>query len=69
MWEIVLPLSGYVVAAAAIVWGIVLANLDNTPENLTAGFVVIGVGLIATCVSTVATASTKFTLIKASGAL
>ncbi|MFT2815992.1 DUF2776 family protein [Leifsonia sp. A12D58] len=69
VWEIVLPLSGYVVAVAAIVWGIVLANQASTPENLTAGFVVIGIGFIATCVSTVATASTKFTLIKASGAL
>ena len=69
VWEIILPLSGYVVATAAIIWGIVLANLASTPDNLTAGFVVIGVGFIATCVSTVATASTKFTLIKAAGAL
>ena len=64
VWGIILPLSGYVVAAAAITWGIVLANSDNTPENLTAGFVVIGIGFIAACVSTVAAASTKFTLIQ-----
>ncbi|MCC3297788.1 DUF2776 family protein [Arthrobacter caoxuetaonis] len=64
VWEVILPLSGYVAAAAAILWGIVLANRDNTPENLTAGFVVIGVGLVAACVSTVAAASTKFTLIQ-----
>jgi hypothetical protein len=55
-----------VVAAAAIIWGIVLANMASAPENLTAGFIVIGVGFIAACVSTVATASTKFTLIEAS---
>ncbi|WP_354178849.1 DUF2776 family protein [Arthrobacter sp. UYP6] len=65
VWEIILPLSGYVVAAAAIIWGIVLANRENTAaENLTAGFVVIGVGLVAACVSTVAAASTKFSLIQ-----
>ena len=64
VWSIVLPLSGYVAAAAAVIWGIVLANGDNTAENLTAGFVVIGIGLVAACVSTVATASTKFTLIQ-----
>lgn len=63
-WGIVLPLSGYTAAAAAITWGIVLANRDSTPENLTAGFVVVGVGLVASCVSTVAAASTKFTLIQ-----
>ncbi|MBO0895798.1 DUF2776 family protein [Arthrobacter sunyaminii] len=64
VWGIVLPLSGYVVAAAAVIWGIVLATRDNTAQNLTAGFVVIGVGLVAACVSTVAAASTKFTLIQ-----
>jgi len=64
VWEIILPLSGYVVAAAAILWGTVLANRDNTAENLTAGFVVIGIGLVAACVSTVAAASTKFSLIQ-----
>ncbi|WP_255766365.1 DUF2776 family protein [Arthrobacter sp. zg-Y1116] len=64
VWAIILPLSGYVAAAAAILWGIVLANRDNTAENLTAGFVVIGIGFVAACVSTVAAASTKFTLIQ-----
>ena len=64
VWVILLPLSGYVAAAAAIAWGIVLANRDSTAQNLTAGFVVIGVGLVAACVSTVAAASTKFTLIQ-----
>ncbi|MDK1327941.1 DUF2776 family protein [Arthrobacter sp. zg-Y1143] len=64
VWGIILPLSGYVAAAAAIIWGIVLANRDNTTANLTAGFVVMGVGFVAACVSTVAAASTKFTLIQ-----
>ena len=63
-WSIALPLTGYVAAAAAVAWGIILANRGNTPQNLTAGFVVIGVGLVAACVSTVAAASTKFTLIQ-----
>lgn len=69
VWRVILPLSGYVVAAITIIWGIVLANQANTPENLTAGFVVIGISLIAACVSTVATASTKFTLIQKSASL
>ncbi|MEB7503276.1 DUF2776 family protein [Arthrobacter koreensis] len=64
VWGIALPLSGYAAAAAAIAWGVVLANRENTAENLTAGFVVIGIGLVASCVSTVAAASTKFTLIQ-----
>ncbi|WAP53068.1 DUF2776 family protein [Arthrobacter sp. ATA002] len=64
VWGIVLPLSGYVAAAAAVIWGIVLVNRDSTAENLTAGFVVVGVGFVAACVSTVAAASTKFTLIQ-----
>lgn len=63
-WGIALPLSGYIAAAAAVVWGIILANRQETPENLTAGFVVLGIGLVAMCVSTVAAASTKFTLIQ-----
>ena len=64
VWVVVLPLSGYAGAAAAVIWGIVLANRENTAANLTAGFVVIGVGFVAACVSTVAAASTKFTLIQ-----
>ncbi|KAD3720602.1 DUF2776 family protein [Arthrobacter yangruifuii] len=64
VWGIILPLSGYVVAAAAVIWGIVLANREGTAENLTAGFVVIGVGFVSACVSTVAAASTKFSLIQ-----
>ncbi len=63
-WGIALPLSGYAAAAAALTWGIVLANRESTAQNLTAGFVVMGVGLVAACVSTVAAASTKFTLIQ-----
>ena len=64
VWGIILPLSGYMAAAAAIIWGIILANRENTAAHLTAGFVVIGVGFVAACVSTVAAASTKFTLIQ-----
>ncbi|WP_206022635.1 MULTISPECIES: DUF2776 family protein [unclassified Salinibacterium] len=69
VWQVILPLSGYLVATATAIWGIVVANQANTPENLTAGCVVIGISLIAACVSTVATASTKFTLIQKSASL
>lgn len=68
VWEIVLPTVGYLVALACVVWGVLVVLGGDAPEHVVAGHVMIGIGLIATCVSTVATASTKFTLIRASGA-
>ncbi|MGA0596842.1 DUF2776 family protein [Enterovirga sp. CN4-39] len=67
-WRVALPASGYVVALAAVAWGIALIFSGDTAEHVVAGHVVVGVGLIAICVSTVATSSTAFTLINVSAA-
>ena len=68
VWRVILPASGYIVAFSAVAWGIALTRSGDTPQHVVAGHVVIGIGLIATCVSTVATASTAFTLINISNA-
>ncbi|HET6389211.1 DUF2776 family protein [Hyphomicrobium sp.] len=65
-WRWALPTSGYVVSLAAIAYGIALVASSHTGEHIVAGHIAIGVGLIAMCVSTVATASTVFTLINVS---
>jgi len=62
-WRIVLPLSGYIAALAAMIWGIVIVFRGGDPDFVTAGHIVFGIGLVAACVSTVAAASTTFTLI------
>jgi len=61
-WMIVLPIIGYSVALAALLWGVLILRQGNVP-SFVAGHVVFGVGMIAGCVSTVATASSAFTLI------
>lgn len=61
-WMIVLPVIGYSVALATMIWGLAILQLGSVP-SFVAGHVVFGVGLIAACVSTVATASSAFTLI------
>ncbi len=59
-----LPRLGYLVALGTIGAGIAIAAVDANPKaSLVTGFVVLGIGLIATCVSTVAAASTRFVLI------
>ncbi|WP_182111871.1 DUF2776 family protein [Actinotalea sp. JY-7876] len=68
-WEIALPALGYAVALATVGWGISILGRGEEPQFVVAGHVVLGIGFIATCVSTVATASTKFVLIQRSGAL
>lgn len=62
-WRVALPLTGYLVALATIGWGIFTVSRGDETRFVVAGFVTIGIGLIATCVSTVATASTAFSLI------
>lgn len=62
-WMYVWPISGYVGAAIAIIWGIRIVESSVAAPHIVAGHVVIGVGLIAVCVSTVASASSKFILI------
>lgn len=64
--RVVYPTLGYLVAAGTAAYGISLfagaSSVDDTPEYV-AGHVVFGLGLISGCVATVATASTKFSLI------
>ena len=61
-WMIILPVIGYSAALATILWGVTILGQGTVP-SFVAGHVVFGVGLIAACVSTVATASSTFTLI------
>ncbi|CEP40641.1 DUF2776 family protein [Paraclostridium sordellii] len=59
-----LPTSGYLSGIFTIVSGIVLWQIGiSNPPYFVSGNVVFGLGLITCCVSTVATASTKFMLI------
>ncbi|GIG26986.1 DUF2776 family protein [Cellulomonas denverensis] len=68
VWRIVLPALGYAAALAAIGWGVSLIRRGDQPPDVVAGHVLLGIGFIAACVSTVATASTRFVLIRASAA-
>lgn len=56
-----LPVFGYLVTAATIAYGLI-ERFGSNPAFV-AGHVVFGLGLITACVSTVAAASTRFTLI------
>ena len=69
VWEIVLPTLGYLVATATVVWGVTVIQRGPETEYVVAGHVMLGIGFIAACVSTVAAASTKFILIQASAKL
>jgi len=61
VWKVVLPVIGYGVAIATAGWGLwLIARSSGAADDFVAGHVVFGVGLIAACVSTVATASTAF---------
>jgi hypothetical protein len=64
--QIVYPVIGYTAATGTAVYGaIVFAGAPSAGlnEEYVAGHVVFGLGLISGCVATVATASTKFSLI------
>ena len=61
-WKFILPIVGYAVALATIIWGLDLRAQGGSSAFI-AGHVVFGVGLIAACVTTVAASSTSFTLI------
>ena len=61
-WKVGLPILGYAVALATVIWGLTIVRQGSVP-GFVAGHVVFGVGLIAACVSTVAAASSAFTLI------
>ena len=61
-----LPGMGYLFALGTMLWGIYLFSSPE-PQNLfVPGHVICGVSLIAACISTAATSSTKFTLIAGS---
>lgn len=62
-WMFVWPITGYTGAIVAIIWGISILRGGSDAAHFVAAHVVIGVGMIALCVSTVAAASSKFTLI------
>jgi len=62
-WKIILPIVGYTVAVATSAWGLWIRGGSAVPQAFVAGHVMFGIGLIAACVSTVATASSQFTLI------
>ena len=64
--RVVYPTIGYVAAAGTAAYGAYLfvgASSSGLNEDYVAGHVVFGLGLISGCVATVATASTKFSLI------
>jgi hypothetical protein len=64
-----LPTLGYTAAVVTFVWGLVVLLSDSSaPDHFVAGHVMCGLGLIAACVSTVATASTRFSLIPVNSA-
>ena len=65
---VALPVVGYTVALATMIWGITIIARGDEPQFVVAGHVVLGIGFITVCVSTVATASTKFVLIRTSAA-
>lgn len=58
-----LPLAGYTAAAIGLGVGLFLIMASDISAGLVAGHVICGVGLIAACVATTATASTRFKLI------
>ena len=58
-----IPAFGYTVAALTIIMGIWIFSTGGNSNFIVSGHVVAGIGLIAACVSTAATSSTKFYLI------
>ena len=64
----IIPGFGYVVAFLTIASGIWICGFAENSNFIVSGHVVAGVGLIAACVSTAATSSTKFYLIPANSA-
>jgi hypothetical protein len=68
-WAVVLPALGYAVALATMIWGITIIARGDEQQYVVAGHVMLGIGFVAGCVSTVAAASTKFVLIQKSASL
>ncbi|UUI68859.1 DUF2776 domain-containing protein [Aeromicrobium duanguangcaii] len=69
--RVLYPVLGYASAAVAAGYGISVfsgASSQGADPDYVSGHVVLGLGLISACVATVATASTKFSLIPANSA-
>lgn len=64
-----IPSFGYIVAALTMILGIWIFTTGGNSNFIVSGHVVAGVGLIAACVSTAATSSTKFSLIPLNSAI
>lgn len=64
----VIPAFGYAVALVTLILGIWIFTTGGNSNFIVSGHVVAGIGLIAACVSTAATASTKFHLIPVNSA-
>lgn len=63
-YKFILPLIGYTVGVTTAIVGIYFWTIyKNKPPYFVSGNIIFGIGLIACCISTVATASTKFLLI------
>lgn len=58
-----LPGMGYLFALGTMIWGICWITSPEPRNLFVPGHVICGVSLIAACISTAATSSTKFTLI------
>lgn len=58
-----LPILGYLAATITVIGGVHLFRTGTDTASFVAGHVICGVGLITACVSTTATASTRFTMI------
>jgi hypothetical protein len=58
-----LPLSGYAISTATVIFGLYVFATNHTNQGYVAGHNVTGIGLIAACVSTVAATSRHFVLI------
>ncbi len=67
-WAAALPVLGYTVSLATMIWGVTIIARGDELKYVVAGHVTLGIGFIAACVSTVAAASTKFVLIQQSEA-
>lgn len=63
-YKFILPIIGYGVGIATVILGVYFWIVyQNKPPYFVSGNIIFGIGLIACCVATVATASTKFVLI------
>ncbi|MFF9350907.1 DUF2776 family protein [Streptomyces sp. NPDC014734] len=68
--RLVYPVFGFAVSGVTTGYGLcLLTQTPRPPPDFIAGHVVFGVGMICVCVSCVATASTRFTLITENSAL